>query len=175
MANSYFIAARVRVQPLLPRNLRNTSELDYVFKQSKQALLRRIRSNLMQQPFSKRAKVALSKSLTVEIKPSTLVVTANHPAFRYFVEGRKRRQMRWLKNNPSPIPIITDEGKLIFRFATARSMKSAGGGPNEGKPGWVHPGRAPSDFVTRAKEEARTFLKGKLREALKKKSLFGKR
>lgn len=170
-----FIAARVRTQPLLPRSLRGAKELDYVLKQAKQTLLRKIRSKIMQQPFSKRAKAALSKSLKIEVKPSTLVVTANHPAFKYFVEGRRRRQMRWLQKTPSPIPIITDEGKLIFRYATARSMKAAGGGPNVGKPGWIHPGRKPSDFVTRAKEEAREFLKAKFREALRKNSSFGKR
>jgi len=64
-----------------------------------------------------------------------------------------------VKEQPVADPYRHNEGKLIFRFATARSMKSAGGGPNAGKPGWVHPGRKPSDFVTKAKKKLESFLR----------------
>jgi hypothetical protein len=58
--------------------------------------------------------------------------------------------MRWLTRARAPIPIITEEGKLIFRSATIKSMK-------DGK--WVHPGRPPYDFIERAKKEARTQIR----------------
>ena len=57
--------------------------------------------------------------------------------------------MTWLVKARAPIPIITDEGKLIFRSATPKSMA-------DGK--WVHPGREPKTFIERAKKEARKFV-----------------
>jgi hypothetical protein len=40
-------------------------------------------------------------------------------------------------------------------------------GPNVGqKRGWRHPGRQPSDFMQRAKDETRAFLKDKFKKEL---------
>jgi hypothetical protein len=106
--------------------------------------------------------------MKIVIKPNSLAVTVNHPGFRPNVFGQSRQQMTWLMKSKTPIPIITDEGKLIFRNATARSMKSAGGGPNKGKRGWVHPGRPANNFVDVAKKESREFLTQKLLSGLTK-------
>lgn len=163
-----FIASRVYLKPLLPEQ-RFKGNIDVILRKVKRDLLRRIRSKLTQTTFSKRAKVALSKALSIELKPSSLVITAKHPAFAPLVLGQRKGQMKWLMKARKPIPIITEEGKLIFRNATARSMKNGPmTGPNVGrKKGWVHPGRPPSDFLDQAKSESRTFLKKKFQKELR--------
>jgi hypothetical protein len=150
--------SRVYLKPLLPSE-GFQGDTETILKHAKKDLLKRIRAKLTQTTFSKRAKLALSKALKIEIKPSSLIVTAKHPAFAPLVMGQRKQQMKWLTKATRPIPIITEEGKLIFRNATAKSMKNGS---------WHHPGRAPSDFVERAKKESRTFLKAKLDKELKK-------
>jgi len=116
----------------------------------KYSVLRRLRDKLVQSTFSERAKKALAKSLMVEVGPSSLTLYSKHPAFTYLMRGQRKGQMRWLTKSRAPIPIITEEGKLIFRSATIKSMK-------DGK--WVHPGRPPYDFIEKAKKEARTQIR----------------
>lgn len=150
-----FIASRVYLKPLLPEDFKGDPKT--VLKKVKTDLLRRVRAKLTQTTFSRRAKVALSKSLKIEVKPSSLRVTTNHPAFVPLVLGQRKGQMKWLRKARRPIPIITETGELIFRNATARSMKNGH---------WIHPGRPPSDFLDIAKAEARTFLKKKFAKEL---------
>ena len=159
-----FIASRVYMKPLLPSQGLKGFDLDTVLRKSKTDLLRRIRARLMQAPFSMAARKALSRSIKIELKPSSLQVTVKHPAFRPLVDGQQKKQMRWLTKAVRPIPILLDSGKLIFRNATARSMARN----SFNKRGWIHPGRAPSDFVDKAKAESRTFLKEKIRKELGK-------
>lgn len=154
-----FIASRVYMKPLLPGKLVKPGDIDAILKRAKTDLIRRIRGKLMQTTFSDRAKRALSKALKIEIKPSSLLITALHPAFGPMVRGQRSEQMKWLTKARRPIPIVTETGKLIFRTATAKSMKN-------GK--WIHPGRPPSNFVEKAKEESRSFLKAKLDKELRK-------
>jgi hypothetical protein len=86
----------------------------------------------------------------VEVGPSSLTLYSRHPAFTYLMRGQRKGQMRWLTKARAPIPIITDEGKLIFRSATIKSMR-------DGK--WIHPGRPPYDFVETAKKEAKSQIR----------------
>ncbi len=159
MAAPSFIATRVYLKPLLPtRPLRNL-DLDYVLRRAKRDLLRRVKGKLLQTTFSDRAKKALAEKIRIEIKPSSLRIVSNHPAFAPLLRGQKSGQMTWLTKARRPIPIITESGELIFRNATARSMANGH---------WFHPGRKPSDFVDKAKAESRAFLKQRLREDLKK-------
>jgi hypothetical protein len=147
------------MKPLLPTERELTGDISTVLKKSKTDLFRRIKRSLMQTTFSDRAKRALANSLTIEIKPSSLQVTAKHPAFAPLVMGQKSEQMTWLTKARNPIPIVTETGDLIFRSATAKSMR-------DGR--WVHPGRKPSTFVEKAKEESREFLKKKFSEEIRK-------
>lgn len=146
------IVTRVYLKPLLPSNLQGMS-VDKVLRRVKRDLLRRLSAKLLQTTFSQRAKKALARAMRIEVKPSSLRVTANHPAFFPLLHGQKKGQMKWLTKAARPIPIITEEGKLIFRSATAKSMA-------DGK--WIHPGRKPSDFVEKARQESRDFIRGKL-------------
>ena len=150
-----FIHSRVYVKPLLPAG-RDSFEIEIakVIKRTKRDLFKRIKAELQQEVFSDKAKKALAKAITIEVKPSSLRITANHPAFRPLVEGQTTEQMTWLRKARRPIPIITEGGKMIFRSATAKSMK-------DGK--WQHPGRRPSTFIERAKKTSREHIKKKLR------------
>jgi len=154
-----FIHSRVYVKPLIPAG-RDPFEIEVekVLKRTKRDMFRRIKSELQQEAFSDRAKKALAKAIKIEIKPNSLRITANHPAFRPLVEGQTTEQMKWLTKARRPIPIITESGKMIFRSATAKSMK-------DGK--WVHPGRRPSTFIERAKKVSREHIKTKMRAEMK--------
>jgi hypothetical protein len=67
--------------------------------------------------------------------------------------------MTWLTKAQAPIPIVTDDGELIFRSATPKSMQ-------DGK--WVHPGRQPTTVIERAKKAAREVVKKRLGTELRK-------
>jgi len=153
------IAARVYLKPLLPDSFEE--DANQVLKQTKNALLKRMRSRIAGSAFSSRAKRALSKAVKVEVKASSLVMTVNHPAFEPLVKGQSKGKMKWLLKAKRPIPIITDDGELIFRTASARSMGT--------KKRWVHPGRPPSDIVETAKKDAREAIKARLEKEMVKK------
>lgn len=123
---------------------------DNALNRVKHSVLRRLRDKLVQSTFSERAKKALAKSLVVEVGASSLTLYSKHPAFTQLMRGQRKGQMRWLTKARAPIPIITEDGKLIFRSATIKSMK-------DGK--WIHPGRPPHDFIEKAKKEARTQIR----------------
>jgi hypothetical protein len=152
------IAARVYLKPLLPDSFKG--DVDLILKQTKNELLKRMRARIAGSAFSRRAKKALSKAVKVEVKPSSIVMTVNHPAFEPLINGQRKQKMKWLLKAKRPIPIITDDGQLIFRTASAKSM----GTRNR----WVHPGRPPSDLVETAKKDAREAIKAKLEKELRK-------
>lgn len=156
MANP-FIATRVYLKPLLPRNYEPV-DTEATLKRSKQDLLRRIKRKLMATTFSDRAKKSFAKALKIEVKESSLVIIGRHPGFGPLLRGQKYGQMKWLVKAKRPIPIVKDDGELIFRNATSRSMANGH---------WIHPGRQPQDFVERAKAESREFLKTKFKKEVK--------
>lgn len=123
---------------------------DKALNRVKQSVLRRLRDKLVQSTFSDRAKKALAKSLVVEIGPSSLTLYSKHPAFTQLMRGQRSGQMKWLTKARAPIPIINEQGELIFRSATIKSMKNGR---------WIHPGRPPYDFIDKAKKEARTQIR----------------
>ena len=134
-------------------------DVDSVLRRLKGQFLRRLRVQIQQTTFSRAAKVALSKAMKVEIKKSSLVMTVHHPAWKPLVEGQRREQMVWLKRAKAPIPIVTESGKVIFRSASAKSMK-------DGK--WIHPGRKPSNLIEKARRDVREWAKQKLPDLLRR-------
>lgn len=142
---------RMNLKPVVGENLR--LEPDKVLRQLKRELHNRIKLKIQEANFSQRAKRAFSKAVTIRVMPRSLMIMTNHPGFVPMLRGRESRQMRWLTKAKHPIPIFTDTGELIFRWATPRSMAN-------GK--WVHPGRKPSNFIEAAKKEAREFVKEKI-------------
>ncbi len=142
----------VYLKPLIPERLEGLQP-DTVLRTLRRDMLRRIKSKLTQTTFSERAKRALGRSLNIEVKASSLVITSNHPAWDPLVNGQRAGQMTWLTKAKRPIPIVKEDGEIIFRSATPKSMA-------DGK--WMHPGRSPSDFMEKARQEARTFMRDKL-------------
>jgi hypothetical protein len=140
------------LKPLVPERFEHLS-VNTALRTLKKEMLRRIKAKLMQTTFSERAKKALGKAIKIEVKESSLLITARHPAWGPLVNGQRPGQMTWLTKAKHPIPIITETGELIFRSATPKSME-------DGK--WMHPGRSPSDFVEKARQEAREFMRTKL-------------
>ena len=164
-----YIAMRMQIQPLMPGSIRSAKGVQVALRIARRDLMRRLKAKLGQTGFSDRAKKAFREALAIEYKPASLVVTVNHPGFMPLVRGRRSQQMLWLQKAKRPIPIITEEGKLIFRNAYAHSLTWTHGpmtGPNVGKQGWKHPGRPPEDFVEQAKTASRSFLKEKLKREL---------
>ena len=151
----FSLNSRLNFTSLVPNPKKLTKKMVSL---SETVLGKKIQEGLKETNFSSRAKGSLSRSITVEAKPKSLTVRSSHPGIRQFLYGRRKRQMRWLTGTHS-IPIVTREGKLIFRNATSKSMASAGGGPRQGKRGWVHPGRKGDDFVSRAKTKAKEEIK----------------
>jgi hypothetical protein len=163
MAAPKFEIGRVYAKPLLGDPLQGM-DLNRAMRMLQRTLLKRIRDKIQQSAFSFRAKKALAKSLSIKLKPSSLVILTKHPAWFPLVEGQRKGQMSWLTKAKSPIPIVTESGEVIFRTANARTTR-------EGK--WVHPGREPSKFIDKAKKEARAVVKDKLAKELKKQIRMG--
>ncbi len=159
MAQKFASIGHIKYAPLLPASELRNVDPEKILRKLRSEVLKQLKKNLIAAPFSKRAKTSLAKSLKIEVKPRSLVMISTHPAFKVFMEGRRRRQMRWLTKAKGPIPIVTDQGKLIFRTATPRSMK-------DGK--WVHPGSEPSSFMEKARDQARAVVKKRLQKDLTK-------
>lgn len=139
-----------------------------MFRTAQSTVLKAIKDRLNRTKLSPRAKRSLGKSLKIDIRISgTLIIKTKHPALIHVIKGRKKAPMMWLKKTPPlVIPVITREGKMIFRTATARSFQAAGGGPNEGRPGWIYPGKPKNTFLALAKRDASKLLKEKFRTAM---------
>lgn len=160
---TYFEVGRVYSKPLLGDPMDGV-DLDKAMRRLHRALLKRIRDKIQASAFSMRAKKALAKSISIKMKPKSLLILAKHPAWFPLVEGQKKGQMTWLTKAKAPIPIVTESGEVIFRSANARTMQN-------GK--WIHPGREPVKFIDKAKKEARAVVKDRLVKDLQKQIKMG--
>jgi hypothetical protein len=143
-----------KYKPLLPAGAAEEAfKPERVLKRLEREVLKKIRGHLTQTTFSNRAKRALAQGLKIEVLPKSIRVTATHPAFGPLVKGMDEQQMTWLTKATRPIPIITEDGELIFRSATPKSMA-------DGK--WIHPGHPKTTVLERAREEAREIIKARL-------------
>lgn len=130
-----------------------------VLRTLKSNLHQRLKHTLMMTAFSDAAKKRLAKSIQIHIKPNSVLITTNFPGFFPLLKGQRKQQMSWLTKARAPIPIVLDSGKIIFRNATPQSMKNGS---------WWHPGRKPTDFVGKAKKEARAYVKKRLAKEIMK-------
>jgi len=149
---------RINLKPLVPPNALEKINVSKTLRSLQQSVLKRIRHKILQTTFSQRAKKALYNGVEVRVGPRSITVVAKHPAFRPLLEGQRSGQMRWLLKARGPIPIITEEGELIFRSATPRSMDNGS---------WYHPGRQSTTVIERARKEAREVIREKIRKTLK--------
>lgn len=150
---------RVNLRPLVSQQDLERVSPERVLRGLQQSILKRIRSKLMQAPFSDRAKKALYSGVEVRVGRNSITVVAKHPAFRPLLEGQKPQQMRWLTRAKKPIPIVTEDGEVIFRSATPRSMENGS---------WYHPGRRPTNIIEKAREEAREAIRENVARDIRK-------
>jgi hypothetical protein len=155
----YKFVARVNYRPLARDDVLARLDPAKVLKDVQREILKSIRSKIRQGAFSPRAKKALAKGLNTKIGPNSLTVVAIHPAFLPLIMGQRSGQMRWLRKATRPIPIVLDSGEVIFRSATAKSMR-------DGK--WIHPGRPSSRIVDKARVEARKIVLKRIKKELQK-------
>jgi len=149
--------ARVNLKPLVrPYDLEQINP-ERVLKRLRREILKQLKAQIQQEAFSVAAKRKLLESFEVIVGPRSVTVRALHPAFRPLLEGQEAGQMKWLTKAKKPIPIITEEGNLIFRSATAKSMA-------DGK--WVHPGREPTTVIEKTRQIARETLKKNIKKEL---------
>lgn len=149
----------VKLKPLLPGGSLRRVNPTKVLRSLQREVLKQIRGKILQETFSERAKRALSQGMKVKLGAKSITVLATHPAFYPLLMGMKSRQMTWLTKARRPIPIVTDSGELIFRSATAKSMK-------DGK--WIHPGHKPSTVIEKARVEARKVIKQRVAQDLRR-------
>jgi len=141
------------LKPLVPPGAVENLDVKSALRRLKREILKQLRTHILQSTYSDAAKKALAKSIVVETKPSSLVIYSKHPAWKPLINGQKSEQMTWLTKARAPIPIITETGEMIFRTATAKSMK-------DGK--WYHPGRESSDIVDKARKKTKELISGRL-------------
>ena len=148
---------RINLKPLIPAGELDRINPARVLKSLQREVLRKIRFHILQETFSDRAKAALYSGVKVVVGPSSIKVVATHPAFRPLLEGQRSGQMTWLTRAKRPIPIVKDDGTVIFRNASPRSMENGS---------WYHPGRQPTRVIDRARAEARDVVKKRVRKDL---------
>lgn len=149
---------RINLKPLVPKDALKIDTAK-TLRSTQREILKAIRAEVIQQPFSRRAKQALAQGVATKIGPNSVQIIAKHPAFLPLIQGKKRQQMKWLKKATRPIPIFLDNGKLIFRNATPRSMTLGR---------WYHPGHKPTDVIDNARKAAREVIKRRLGKAMQR-------
>jgi len=156
----------IRATPLIPPEAVSRVRLSTILEKLRRELFKQFKQELLGSALSPRAKIAFAKALQIEVKPKTLVVTVSHPGFKPLVYGQKRQQMTWLTKARAPIPIVTDDGRIVFRSATPRSME-------DGR--WIHPGRAKLPLFDRARKEAREKVRKRVAQEIRDQILAGMR
>lgn len=149
----------IKLKPLLPKDAVKETDPKKVLKSLQREILKQIRDAIQAQAFSPRAKAALKRGLKTKMGPNSIKIIATHPAFFPLLEGQKREQMTWLTKAKSPIPIVLDDGEVIFRNASPRSMANGR---------WYHPGRKPTKVIEIARRKAREVVKKRLIKEMKR-------
>jgi hypothetical protein len=149
--------ARVNFKPLALEDALHQMDPEKILKSVRREIIKAVRAKLQLAAFSKRAREVLAKGFRTKMGPSSLTIYAKHPSFMPLVMGMKSQQMTWLLGAKAPIPIVLDSGKVIFRTASARSMKNGG---------WIHPGHQPTTIVEQARKEARKIVQARIRKEI---------
>ncbi len=149
---------RINLRPLVPLGAVDI-DAKKVLKSAQREILKALRTEIQGEAFSPRAKRALKAGVGTKMGPNSITIVAKHPAFFPLVEGQKREQMTWLTKATRPIPIELDNGEVIFRNATPRSMARGS---------WYHPGRRGTTVIEKARKAARKVLKGRLNKELQR-------
>jgi hypothetical protein len=101
----------------------------------------------------------LLESFTASIGDDGLTISSDHPAAKYLDKGVKPYQMTHLTKNPRPIPIIADNGEVIFRQPSSEMMSDGS---------WRHPGIKGKHFLDKGKKEASKAVSEEMKNFYKK-------
>lgn len=160
---------RINYKPLVPAAGYAHFRPEKILKRMKREILKQIQDNILQSTFSTAAKKRLAKGMRVTLGPRSVTVEAIDKAFLPLLQGQVAGQMTWLTKAKRPIPIVLDSGKVIFRWATARSMKSRTLPSGKKAPGsWMHPGREARTVIEKARKAARKVIKKRIKKELLK-------
>ncbi len=151
---------RINLKPLVSTQGTGEISTKKVLQSVQREILKAVRDEVQKSAFSSRAKRALAKGIGTKMGPNSVQIIAKHPAFFPLIEGQKKQQMKWLTKATRPIPIILDNGEMIFRSATPRSM-------SRGR--WYHPGRQPTTILARARKRVREIIKKRLTKEVQRK------
>jgi hypothetical protein len=103
----------------------------------------------------------LKKSFTYSIQDNQLIIRSDHPAATFLEEGVRKHQMTYLNKEgeeSKTIPIMKDDGRVIFRQATEQTMEDGS---------WFHPGIQGEHFIEKAVDRARQRVKREMKEEYK--------
>jgi hypothetical protein len=150
---------RVNLKPLVPIDAVDDLDTKKVLQALGREIAKRFKKGIEAEQFSVAAKKRLKEAIGIQVGDKSVTIIAKHKAFRPLLEGQKPGQMRWLTKAQRPIPIITDEGELIFRSATPRSMENGS---------WYHPGRSGTTYLERVRKEARVAIRERVRKELQR-------
>lgn len=132
---------------------------EQVLEKAGEEAIKAIQKEIMRYTFKSKPNNLL-KSFTYVVGPSSVSIESTHPAAKYLDKGVRPYQMKHLVKATRPIPIIKDNGELIFRNATPKGMA-------QGK--WQHPGIKARNFMDRGIEAAKETIKEQIREDIKNK------
>lgn len=138
------------VGDLLPDNVKGDHDRiaemkDRALKKAAPIAMQELKREIDRHSF-KRPPTRLKESFSYEIRESRLIIESDHPAATYLEEGVEPHQMDYLQDADGPIPIMTDDGEVIFREATEESMEDGS---------WFHPGLQGKHFLERALDKAK--------------------
>lgn len=149
--------ARVNYKPLLKPEELERLRPQRVLKRLRREILKQIKSEILKAAFTSAARRRLLRGFKIEVGEKSIRVVATDPAFKPLLGGQKPSQMTWLTKARAPIPIIKDNGEVIFRSATPQSMKNGS---------WYHPGRQATTVIEKARKAAREVMRKRLRKEL---------
>lgn len=151
------LTARVNLKPLASDAVLERIDPGWILRRIHREMLKSIKTRIMSGAFSKRARDRLSRGLRAKLGPSSVTFYTKDSAFMPLVMGQRAGAMTWLLGARAPVPIVLDDGQVIFRTPTARSMRSGG---------WRHPGRAPTTIIEMARQEARKVMQKRIQKEI---------
>lgn len=95
-----------------------------------------VRKELREEATEKNFPGDFANSFRVKYLPNGIALESEHPAVIFMDKGRKAAQMKWLEGKT--IPLLDDQGNLIFRTVTRESLIDGG---------WVRPEVEPLNFM----------------------------
>ena len=145
----------------LPANapLRDSSSLSPKFlEEAGKLAVQEIQAEIRRASF-KRLPLDLLRSFDYTVQGDQLVIRSDHPAAGYLNRGVRAYQMTHLTKARRPIPIVKDNGEVVFRSATKASMR-------DGK--WRHPGFRGLNFIERGAKRALDTIRQQALEQTKR-------